>query len=145
MKAAHIAVGVLAIALNAGAGVLGLWCYWRVRTSRAFWPLLRAAQVSILLEAGLGGIYAINHHTPSIHIVYGVLPILVSFLGEQLRVASAQMILDSRGIESAQAVGKLEPDDQRAVVVAIVQREIGVMALSALVIVVLLVRAAGTG
>jgi hypothetical protein len=145
MKAVHIAVGILAIALNAGAGALGLWCYWRVTTSRAFWPLLRAAQVAILLEAALGGIYAINHHAKSIHIVYGVLPILVSFLGEQLRVASAQMILDSRGIESAHAVGELDPDDQRAVVVAIVQREIGVMALAAVVIVVLLARAAATG
>ena len=52
------------------------------------------------------------------------------------------MVLDSRGFESAAEVGELPEDEQRAVVVAIVQREIGVMTLAALVIVVLLVRAA---
>ena len=64
---------------------------------------------------------------------------------EQLRVASAQMVLDSRGFESAAAVGKLPEEEQHAVVTAIVQRELGVMTLAALVIVVLLARAAGTG
>jgi hypothetical protein len=144
MKELHIAVGVLAIALNAAAGALGLYSYWKVRPSTWFWRLLRAGQASIVVEAALGGIYAINHNPPSIHIIYGVLPLLVSFIGEQLRVASAQMILDSRGFASAQEVGELEPEDQQLVVTAIVQREIGVMALAAVVIVVLLVRAAGT-
>jgi hypothetical protein len=70
--------------------------------------------------------------------------VLVSFLAEQLRIASAQMILDSRGFASAQEVGELPEDEQRGVVVAILQRELGVMTLAAVVIVVLLARAAGT-
>ena len=37
------------------------------------------------------------------------------------------------------------PSEQRVVVVAILQRELGVMVLAALVMLVLLVRAAGTG
>jgi len=79
-----------------------------------------------------------------LHVLYGLLPLAVAFLAEQLRVVSAQMVLDSRGYESAAAVGELPEEDQRAVVLAIVQRELGVMVLAALVITALLVRAAGT-
>jgi hypothetical protein len=66
-------------------------------------------------------------------------------VAEQLRIASAQMVLDSRGFESNAAVGELPEGEQRVVVVSIVQRELGVMVLAALVILVLLIRAAGTG
>jgi len=69
----------------------------------------------------------------------------MSRLTTELRVASAQMVLDSRGFESAKDVGKLPEEEQNAVVLAILQREMGVMAIAALVIVVLLARAAGTG
>jgi len=85
-----------------------------------------------------------GHKSKGLHVVYGLLPLAVSFIAEQLRVASAQMILDSRGFESAQEVGELPEDQQQAVVRAIVQREVGVMTLAALVILVLLARAAGT-
>ena len=76
--------------------------------------------------------------------IYGLLPLAVSFVGEQLRISSAQMVLDARGFESAEEVGKLPKDEQQAVVTAIMQRELGVMTLAALVIVVLVARAAGT-
>jgi len=144
MKDIHIAIGVLALVLNAAAFSSGAYCYWRSDPSSWFWGLLRSSQVVIVLEAALGGIFAINHKVPSIHIIYGLLPILVSFLAEQLRVASAQMVLDSRGFDSPAAVGELPEEEQRGVVRAIVLREMGVMTLSALVIIVLLARAAGT-
>jgi hypothetical protein len=48
-----------------------------------------------------------------------------------------------RGLEDAAAVGRLDEDGQRSVVLAIVRREIGVMAASALVVALLGVRAAG--
>jgi hypothetical protein len=145
VKSVHIAVGVLSIALMAGAGLLGAWLWWRVESSVWFWRLLRAGQVAVVIEAALGGVLQLTGpKAPSIHIIYGLLPILVSFLGEQLRIASAQMVLDSRGFQTAADVGRLPRDEQQRIVVAIVQREIGVMALAALVIVVLLVRAAGT-
>jgi hypothetical protein len=73
-----------------------------------------------------------------------VLPLLVAILSEQLRAATAQMVLDSQGFESNEEVGGLPPDEQRALVTTILQREIGVMALSAVVVVVLLARAAAT-
>jgi hypothetical protein len=145
VKEVHIAVGVLAIALTAIAGVLGAWCWWRVRRSIWFWRLLRTAQAVIVLEAALGGVLALTgHKPPSLHLIYGLLPLAVSFVGEQLRIASAQMVLDGRGFASAQEVGELPEEEQRTVVTAILQRELGVMTLAALVIVVLLARAAGT-
>jgi hypothetical protein len=73
-----------------------------------------------------------------------VLPLLVSFIGEQLRLVSAEMVLGSRGFESAAEVGRLPSEEQRVVALAIIQREIGVMALAAIVMTVLLARAAGT-
>jgi hypothetical protein len=73
-----------------------------------------------------------------------LLPLAVSFVGEQLRVASAEMILGSRGLESAAEVGELSTEQQNEVVRSILQRELGVMTLAAVVIVVLLLRAAGT-
>ncbi len=145
MKDVHIAVGVIAIALNGAAGLYGAWCWWRGIQSVWFWRVLRAAQLSIVVQAALGGVLVLmGHKPPSLHLIYGLLPLLVSFIGEQLRIASAQMVLDSRGFESAQEVGKLPEDEQRGLVVAIVHRELGVMTLAALVIVVLLARAAGT-
>jgi hypothetical protein len=145
VKEVHIVVGVLAIALNAVAGVYGAWCWWRAISPAWFWRILRSAQVVIVLEAALGGVLTlIGHKPPSLHVIYGLLPLAVSFIGEQLRAVSAQMVLDARGFSSGQDVGRLPADEQRRVVIAILQREVGVMALAALVIVVLLARAAGT-
>jgi len=146
MKEVHIVFAGIAIGLFGLAALLGGWCWWRERPSTWFWRLLRAAQLSVLLEMALGGILvALGHHAPQLHLIYGALPVLVSLIAEQLRISAAQMILDARCLESAQAVGELEQGEQRAIVVAIIKREIGVMALAAAVIVVLLARAAGTG
>ena len=65
-------------------------------------------------------------------------------MAEQLRVISAQTILDRRDLADAQAVGGLSEPEQRVVVTEIMRRELGVMALSALVVVFLALRAAGT-
>ncbi len=145
MRPVHIIVGVLAISLNAGAGLFGTWCWWRAEPNPWFWRLLRAGQVFVVLEAGIGGVYQlIGPKAPSIHVLYGVLPLAISIVAEQLRVASAQMVLDQRGFASSDEVGELPADEQRRVVLAIVQREVGVMAVAAVVIVILLARAAGT-
>jgi hypothetical protein len=146
MKLVHIVVGSLCIALVGGAAVWGAWCWYRVHHGRLFWLLLRAGQVAIVIEAALGGILLLlGKKEPSLHLIYGLLPIAVSFVAEQLRIASAQSILDHRGFESAADVGKLAEGEQRVVVVAILQRELGVMVLAAVVMLGLLIRAAGTG
>jgi hypothetical protein len=146
MKQVHLVVGVVTIVLTGIAGLFGAWCWWRAHSSSWFWRLLRASQVAIVIEAALGGVLIlIGHKSPGLHTLYGVLPLLVSFFAEQLRISSAQMVLDQRGFESTQAVGQLPADEQEAVVVAILQRELGIMVLALLVNVVLLARAAMTG
>jgi len=146
MKYVHLVIGVLAVGLVAAAGLWGGWCWYRVRASPLFWRLLRAGQAVVVVEMALGGVLLLLGRKESdLHLIYGLLPLAVSFVAEQLRIASAQMVLDSRGHESAAAVGELPEEEQRMVVLTIVQRELGVMVLAALVIVVLLVRAAGTG
>lgn len=138
-------VGIVAIALNGAAGVYGAWRWWRAEQTKWFWRILRAGQGAVVLQVALGGVLVLlGHKPPGLHMLYGLLPLLVSVIAETLRGASAQMVLDARGYESAQAVGRLPEDEQRAVVLAIVQRELGVMVLAALVVVVLLVRAAQT-
>ncbi len=145
MRAVHVVLGVLCGALFAGAGVWGAWCWHKVRHSALFWRLLRAGQAAVVLEAALGGLMvATGRRGNTLHLVYGLLPILVSFVAEQLRIAAAQTILDGRGIESAAAVGELPEVEQRAIVISIMQREMGVMVLAVLVILVLLFRAATT-
>jgi hypothetical protein len=145
VKDVHIVVGVLAIALNGIAALFGGWCWWRSVSSQWFWRVLRAGQVMVVIEVALGGVLKLTgHKTPGLHILYGVLPLVVAILAEQLRAATAQMVLDSRGFESNDEVGELAPEEQRALVVEILKREIGVMALSCVVVVVLLARAAAT-
>jgi hypothetical protein len=145
MNDVHIVLGSIAIALNGGAGLWGGWRYWRAEPSILFWRLLRAGQASIVVTVALGGVLLLlKHKAPSLHYIYGLLPLLVSFIAEQLRISSAQMVLDARGLENAAAVGELGEDEQRGVVRSILLREMGVMTLAAIVCLVLLIRAAGT-
>ena len=142
-----VVVGALVVAaLNALPGLLGGWRWYRGEASRAFWLLLRVGQGSALAFALAVGVLAVAGTYSSEHLfyLYALLPLAVAFVAEQLRVISAQTILDQRELADAQAVGELPEAEQRAVVAAIVRREMGVMALSALVVVFLALRAAGT-
>ena len=143
MTAVHIVVGSLAIAANAGAGFWGAWCWYRRRPSQMFWRMLRAGQALVIIEAILGGIWILDHRTVTeLHVIYGLVPIFVAFMAEQLRISAAQMVLDKRGFLTSEDVGAMPEADQRAIVIAVVRREIGVMTLSALVTLVLIARAA---
>jgi hypothetical protein len=145
MKDIHLIFGVITIVLTAVAAAWGAWCWWRVRASPWFWRLLRASQVAVVIQAALGGVLVLmGHKPPGLHVLYGVLPLLVSFFAEQLRISAAQMVLDQRGFESSREVGKLPAGEQQEVVVAILQRELGFMVIAALVNVLLLARAAMT-
>ena len=139
--------GALTLAvLNAIPGLLGVWRWYRFQDSRGFWVLLRVAQVAALVYALAIGVLAAVGHSSSeqLFYLYALLPLAVSFVAEQLRVASAQTILDQRDIADAQGVGELPQSEQQQIVALIVRREMGVMALSALVVVFLALRAAGT-
>ena len=73
--------------------------------------------------------------------LYAVLPTAISFFAEQFRILAAQTVLEARGLEDAQAVGRLPEAEQRSVVLQIVRRELGVMALAAGVVAFLALRA----
>src|SRR5947209_18125145 len=106
VKQVHLVVGVLATALTGASALYGAWCWWRVRSSVWFWRLLRTGQAVIVLQVVLGGVlYLMHRKVPGLHALYGVLPLLVAVLAEQLRSSSAHMILTARGFESARAVG----------------------------------------
>ena len=92
MVGLHIAVGCLLIALNLAAFVLGGMQWYRNRSSVPFWYLLRAAQVSVFIQALLGGLLVVTNHKPAedLHYLYGILPLVVSFIAEGARVGAAQ-------------------------------------------------------
>jgi hypothetical protein len=144
VTALHVGLGAALIAVNLAAGLWGAWRWWRVEPSRVFWPLLRVGQGLVMVEAVQGAILlAMGRELPELHLVYGLVPLGVAFLAEQLRLTAAETVLEQRGLKGGADVEKLPADQQRSVIVAILRREMGVMAASALVVAALGVRAAG--
>jgi heme A synthase len=140
MAAVHLVVGCALIALNAAAFGFGGVAWLRDRPSVPFWYLLRAAQAAVFLQALLGGLLLITGHEPTeeIHYLYGVLPLVVSFLAEGARAGAAQRELGELDFES------LPEPDQQSLALAIVRREMGIMAVSCGVILFLGLRAAAS-
>ncbi len=146
MTQAVVACSLAVALLNAAAALLGGWRWYRGETSRAFWIMLRIGQGSALVLAIVAGSLAVagDYSTERLFFLYALLPLAIAFVAEQLRLASAQTILDQRDLPDAQALGELPESEQHEVVAAIVAREMSIMALSALVVVFLALRAAGT-
>ena len=143
MTRVHLVLGVLVTALFAAAALVGGWRWWRVEASPWFWRLLRAGQAVLVIEVALGGAMYLRGDRPcdDLRYVYGLVPLAVSFVGEQLRLTSAETVLAARELPDARAVGALPEHEQRSVATAILRRELGVMALSAAVVAGLAARA----
>jgi len=137
----HLVVGCALIVLNAAAFAAGGIAWLRKRPSIPFWYLLRAAQASVILQAMLGGLLVFTGHKPheSLHYLYGILPLVVSLIAEGARTGAAEREL--RDIEDFES---MPGEDQQALAMAIVRREMGIMAVSAGVILFLALRAAST-
>lgn len=143
MPAVHEALGYAVVGLFALVALLGGWLWWRSRTSRVFWGLLRTGQALLVVQAAVGGVLlATGRHAGSLHLLYGLLPLGISFVAEGLRATAAATVLEAGGHESAEAVGRLAQAEQLAVVDAILRREVGVMAAASGVIAALALRAA---
>ncbi len=140
MPEVHLVVGVGLIVLNLLAFAFGGIAWLRDRPSVPFWYLLRAAQVAVFLQALLGGLLVFSGREASsdIHYLYGILPLLVSFLAEGARAGAAERELGDLDFES------LPAERQQSLALAIVRREMGIMAVSCGVILFLGLRAAGT-
>ena len=144
MTALHAGIGIAMVAVNLAAAVVGAWQWWRAGQGVLFWRLLRGGQAVTVLAAADGLILVIaGEDLPELHLVYGLTPIGVSFLAEQLRLAAADTVLAARDLEGAQAMRGLPDSEQHAIVHQIVRRELGVMAASAFVVAVLGLRAGG--
>ena len=151
MNEAVVAASLAVAAFNLIAGALGAGAWYTglgpdSRPVRAFWVLLRVGQgAALMLAIAVGSLAAAgNHSTDQLFYLYALLPLAVAFVAEQLRAVSAQAILDQRDLPDAAAVGTLPEAEQHAIVGAILRREAGVMAASAVVVAFLAVRAAGT-
>ena len=137
---------LVVVVTNAAAAVVGAWRWWTVEPSRAFWALCRAGQAAAVGLALCAGVLAALGFGPDdgLFWLYALLPVVVSYVAEQLRIVSAQTVLDARGLEDAAAMGRLDEPGQRSIVLAIVRREIGVMTIAAVAIAFLALRAWGT-
>ena len=134
----------LTLAVNAIAGAYAGLRWWQVQPSTAAWRLLRAGQAVAVAQAAVAGVLALGGYHPAdgLYWLYALLPVAIGFVAEQLRIVSADQVLENRQLPDAQAVGELPEAEQRSVVLAIARRELGVTALAALVVAALALRAA---
>ena len=133
----HLIGGVAVLASNLIVGVWGGAAWYLRRPSVGFWYALRFAQVAVVVQVALGGVLLLEgrESLDGLHYVYGVLPVVVSLLAEGARTVASEHELEGLDFDA------LPRDRQRAVAVAISRRETGIMAVSALVILGLALRA----
>ncbi|HEX6584232.1 MAG TPA: hypothetical protein VF056_11575 [Thermoleophilaceae bacterium] len=137
-------VGIAVLATNlvaAGWGVIG-WLRKDARASIVFWPLLRLAQATVVVQAVLGFLLVARGASApdGLHIAYGVTPLVVSLVSEGMRVGIAQ-----RELEGVEDVDALERSEQVALAKRVALGEMGVMTVGALLILTLSLRAFQTG
>jgi hypothetical protein len=137
----HVAVGMFVVASNLVAGLWGGVAWLRSIPTVWFWYALRVAQVAVVLQVAVGSILLLSgREAPSgLHYLYGLVPLGVSLLAEGARAGAAERELEGLDFES------LPTARQRVIAATIVRRETGIMAVSALVIFGLALRAATTG
>jgi len=140
MVTLHLITGVAVLLTNLAAGVWGGVAWLRQTPSEGFWYLLRVAQVTVVAQVLFGAILVLTNHMSSdgLHYLYGALPILVSMLAEGARAGAGARELEGIDFDA------LPRERQRLVALAIFRRETGIMAVSALVVFGLAMRAAGT-
>ncbi len=139
-----MAVGIAVLASNlvaAGWGAVG-WLRRVARAALVFWPLLRVALATVVVQAVLGLLLlARGASAPDgLHVIYGIVPLFVSLISEGMRVGVAQKELE--GVEDVDA---LERPEQVALARRVALGEMGVMTVGALLILTLALRAYQTG
>lgn len=136
----------LATALATGvSGAIAVLMWWRGDPRPWVWALLRGGQLVAVAAAAVAGVryFAGPQPDDQLYYLYAVLPVAIAFVAEQLRLASSETILEARGLENAQAVGELPDDQQQEIVLAILCRELGIVACGSLVAAFLALRAWG--
>jgi hypothetical protein len=138
VTALHATVGALVIVLNLVAGGWGALAWARRRPSRAFWTLLRVAQVVVVAQVVLGFalIASGRQVADALHLLYGVAPLVVTLATEAMRAGATQRTLAD--VEDPLALPRSRQDE---LALAILRREMGIMSVGALLIVTLALRA----
>ena len=138
--AAGIAV-LVANAVAAGWGAVG-WLRKDARASIVFWPLLRVAQATVVVQVVIGLLLlARGASSPDgLHVAYGIAPLLITLVSEAMRAGVAQRELDS--VDDLEA---LDRPQQVALARRVALGEMGVMTVGALLILTLALRAYQTG
>lgn len=128
-------------AVAAGWGAVG-WLRKDARASIAFWPLLRAAQATVVVQAVLGFILLARGLTApdGLHVIYGIAPLVISLVSEAMRAGVAQRELE--GVDDVDALARAE---QVTLARRVALGEMGVMTVGALLILTLALRAYQTG
>jgi len=135
----HLVIGIALLATNFVAGLWGAVAWLRRHPAVGFWYALRTAQAIVVIQVMLGLILVFSGRVAvDLHYLYGGLPLLVSLLAETIRAGAAE-----------QEIGEIDframpESEQREIALAIVRREMGIMAVGSLVIFGLALRAAGT-
>ena len=137
-------MGIAVLATNLAASVWGAigWIRKDARASIVFWPLLRAAQATVVIQAVVGLLLVARGASApdGLHIAYGISPLIVSLVSEGMRVAVAQ-----REIEEVEDLDALDRAEQVALAKRVALGEMGVMSVGALLILTLALRAFQTG
>ena len=140
----HAAVGIAVLATNLVAAVWGAigWARKDARASIVFWPLLRVAQATVVIQVVIGLLLVARGASApdGLHIVYGVAPLIVTFVSEGMRVGIAQ-----RELEGVDDLDALERSEQVTLAKRVALGEMGVMTVGALLILTLALRAYQTG
>lgn len=139
MVTVHLIVGITVVLANLAAFAVGGWSWIRRTPSVGFWYVLRFAQVSVVVQVLLGGILILlGRDAADLHLLYGILPLLVTLLAEGIRAGAAGRELEGLDFEA------LPSDRQRVLAMAIVRRETGIMSVSAGLTLFLVLRAVET-
>jgi hypothetical protein len=145
MKDIHAIVGAACLALNAVAALWGAVAWARRDPSVSFWPVLRVAQASVVVEVLLGVVLLVQGHKPpdSLHYVYAVAPLVIALVTEAMRADAARREIDELG--DGVDPEKLPRREQVLLARRVVVREIGIMTIGVILVVTLLLRAASSG
>lgn len=131
--------GVAVLATNLLAGIWGGAAWLRHEPSVGFWYALRVAQAAVVVQVLIGTVLLLlGRQADELHYLYGILPLLVAVLAEGLRSGAAERELEGLDFEA------LPTERRRLIANAIVRRETGIMTVSALLVLFLALRAAGT-
>jgi len=144
LTAFHIILGLAVLVTNLAAAAWGAvgWLRKEPRASIIFWPLLRMAQATVVVQALVGLLLLARGATApdGLHVAYGIVPLFVTLVSEAMRAGIAQ-----RELEDVEDVDALEHGQQVALARRVALGEMGVMTVGALLILTLALRAYQTG